>query len=142
VKQTGKVSFCMNTVRETFQKSERLCSVKTITSLFENGNVFYTKLFKIVWNKGHELIPFPARVVFSVSKKNHRLTVTRNLLKRRMREAYRKNKHILYNFLKRENTGIVFAVIYRENTVSQYREIELSMKEMIDKLCVLIKENG
>ena len=132
----------MNKARETFQKSERLCSIKTITSLFENGNVFYTGLFKVVWEKRPGLIPFPARVLFSVLKKNFRLAVTRNLLKRRMREAYRKNKHILYDFLERENAGIVFAVIYKANTVSPYGEIELSMKEMINKLCVSIKENN
>ncbi|MFH0841709.1 MAG: ribonuclease P protein component [Bacteroidota bacterium] len=131
----------MNTARETFQKSERLCSYKTITSLFEEGNVFYTSLFRIVWQSDPQPGPFAARVVFSVSKKNFRLAVTRNLLKRRMREAYRKNKEPLYKFLNGENTGIIFAVIYREAAVSEYREIEVSMKEMIQKLIVLIKKN-
>jgi len=131
----------MNTGKETFQKSERLCSYKTITSLFEEGNVFYTKLFRIVWQSDPQPGPFPARVAFSVSKRNFRLAVTRNLLKRRMREAYRKNKESLYKFLNKENTGIVFAVIYRGAAVSDYREIEVSMKEMIQKLIVLIKEN-
>ncbi len=131
----------MNTGKETFQKSERLCSYKTITSLFEEGNVFYTRLFRIVWQSDPQPGPFPARVAFSVSKRNFRLAVTRNLLKRRMREAYRKNKESLYKFLNGENTGIVFAVIYRKAAVSDYWEIEVSMKEMIQKLIVLIKEN-
>ena len=41
----------MNTIRETFKKSERLCSRKIITKLFENGNIFYNSLFKVVWKK-------------------------------------------------------------------------------------------
>jgi ribonuclease P protein component len=108
----------MKTGRETFQKSERLCSYKTLTSLFEEGNMFYTRLFRIAWKFDPPSGLFPARVAFSVSKKNFRLAVTRNLLKRRMREAYRKNKETLYKFLNGENTGIIFAVIYRETAVS------------------------
>jgi len=132
----------MKTGRETFQKSERLCSRKIITSLFDNGNVFYSKLFRIVWSKSPEADISPARVAFSVPKKSFRLAVTRNLLKRRMREAYRRNKHVLYDFLNRENTGIVFVIIYKEDFVSEYREIETSVKEMIERLNVLIKETG
>jgi ribonuclease P protein component len=132
----------MNTIRETFQKSERLCSSKIIASLFENGNIFYTRLFRVVWSKYQMSPPFPAQISISVSKKNFRLAVTRNMLKRRMREAYRRNKSRLYEFLERENIGIVFAVIYKENTVSEYREIELSIQEMIEKLIVSIKQNG
>jgi ribonuclease P protein component len=132
----------MNTIRETFQKSERLCSSKIIASLFENGNIFYTRLFRVVWSKYQMSPPFPAQISISVSKKNFRLAVTRNMLKRRMREAYRRNKSRLYEFLEMENIGIVFAVIYKENTVSEYREIELSIQEMIEKLIVSIKQNG
>ena len=83
----------MNTRRETFEKSERLCSTKIISGLFENGNIFYTSLFKVVWNKSPVTLPLPAQVAFSVSKRGFRLAVTRNLIKRRMREAYRKNKY-------------------------------------------------
>ena len=49
------------------------------------------------------LLPSPAQVAFSVSKRGFRLAVTRNLIKRRMREAYRKNKYILYEYLASEN---------------------------------------
>jgi ribonuclease P protein component len=129
----------MNTGRETFHKSERLCSRKIITLLFDNGNVFYSKLFKIVWSKSPVLISSPSQVAFSVAKKSFRLAVTRNLIKRRMREAYRRNKYILYDFLCSENIKIVFIVIYKEDSVMDFREIEISMKEMIDRLIDSIK---
>jgi len=89
----------MNTTRETFDKSERLCSTKVIASLFESGNIFYSSLFKVVWGRSPVTLPGPAQVAFSVSKKGFPLAVTRNLIKRRIREAYRKNKKTLYEHL-------------------------------------------
>jgi ribonuclease P protein component len=131
----------MNTIRETFDKSERLCSTKIIAGLFENGNIFYTSLFKVVWGRSHIPLSGPAQVVFSVSKKGFRLAVTRNLLKRRMREAYRKNKKILYEYLASDKIQIAFIVILKGNSVPDYLTIEKSMKEMINKLINLVKEN-
>src|SRR5450756_157774 len=107
----------MNTTRETFDKSERLCSTKVITGLFESGNIFYTSLFKVVWGRSPAPIPGPAQVTFSVSKRGFRLAVTRNLIKRRMREAYRKNKRTLYDHLISQNIQIAFVVILRGNAV-------------------------
>ena len=78
-------------------------------------------------------MPFPAQVAFSVSKKDFKLAVTRNLIKRRAREAYRKNKHLLYEFLIESNKKIVFTMIFREKAVADYNVIETSIKEMINK---------
>ena len=131
----------MITGKETFQKSERLCSRKSITSLFESGNIFYSPLFKIVWQKTPLKTTGPAQIAFSVSKKGFRHAVTRNLLKRRMREAYRKNKQILYTYLIRENIQIAFITILRGNTVTDYQIIEKSMQEMLEKLTIQISED-
>jgi ribonuclease P protein component len=131
----------MNIIGETFNKSERLCSTKVIASLFESGNIFYTSLFKVAWGRSPVVLPGPAQVAFSVSKKGFRLAVTRNLIKRRMREAYRKNKKTLYEHLSSENIQIAFVVILKGNAVPDYLTIEKSMKEMIKKFIILIKEN-
>jgi ribonuclease P protein component len=127
----------MNTIRETFDKSERLCSRKTIEKLFENGNIFYNSLFKVVWDKNQKSFPGPAQVAFSVSKRGFRLAVTRNLIKRRLREAYRKNKKTLYDHLISQNIQIVLVVILKGNLVPDYNTIEKSVREMMNKLIIL-----
>lgn len=129
----------MNIVRETFSKEERLCSVKIIEALFSGeGNVFYTSLFKVVWNVSDGLQQFPARTAFSVSKRGFRLAVTRNLIKRRMREAYRKNKHLLYEHLLSKNIKISLFIILRSDKVPDYKTTEKSVKEVINMLIRLL----
>ncbi|MBI5009911.1 MAG: ribonuclease P protein component [Bacteroidia bacterium] len=129
----------MNTVRETFSKEERLCSAKTIEALFSGGgNVFYTSLFTVVWNVSDGLQQFPARTAFSVSKRGFRLAVTRNLIKRRMREAYRKNKHLLYEHLLSKNIKISLFIILRSDKVPDYKTTEKSVKEVINMLIRLL----
>jgi ribonuclease P protein component len=120
--------------RATFDKSERLCSTKVISALFENGNIFYTSLFKVVWDKSAVTLPAPAQVIFSVSKKGFKLSVTRNLIKRRIREAYRKNKKPLYEHLSSQEIQIVFVAITKGKKVPDYLTIESAIIELIEKL--------
>jgi ribonuclease P protein component len=134
------ISFCMKTGTQSFQKSERLCSRKTISLLFDEGNIFYTHAFKIVWCADPSSTEFPARVAFSVLKKEFRKAVDRNLIKRRMREAYRRNKQLLYETLYSLNIQIAFIIIFRGSDIPMYSEIEKSMADMIGKLIIVINE--
>ena len=110
--------------------------------LFEKGNIFHNSIFKVVWDKSRDPISWPAQVAFSVSKRGFRMAVTRNLIKRRLREAYRKNKKTLYDHLIIKNIQIVFVVIVKGNTVPDYVAIEQAMKETINKLIILTSVFG
>jgi ribonuclease P protein component len=131
----------MNTRRETFEKSERLCSTKIISGLFENGNIFHTRLFKVIWSESPVNLPFPAQITFSVSKRGFRLAVTRNMIKRRMREVYRKNKYLLYEFLANENMQIVLIVIMKGNTIPDSPAIENSIRDIFNRLIFQIRKD-
>jgi len=130
----------MSEERQTFRKTERLCRTKLISELFETGNGFYTPLFKVVWGITEEKSEFPAQIAVSVPKRNIRLAVSRNLIKRRIREAYRKNKQVLYDFLEKETLQIIFMVIYRKNIITDYQTMEKNVIEMIRILCNDVKQ--
>jgi ribonuclease P protein component len=124
----------MDKVKETFKKGERLSSKKSIAELFEKGNSFYSFPYQVIWLENSIETPFPAQVAISVSKKLFRRAVKRNLIKRRIRESYRKNKHILYDFLLKKHSGINFIIIFKGVTIPDYTEMANSLKSTLEKL--------
>jgi ribonuclease P protein component len=130
----------MSEERQTLHKSERLCRTRIISEIFETGNVFYTSLFKVVWNICSGEFESPAQIAISIPKKNVRLAVLRNLIRRRIRESYRKNKKVLYDVLNKENLHVAFMVIFRKNDVADFQSTEQSVTEMIKILCQSITQ--
>jgi ribonuclease P protein component len=127
----------MKTYKQTFEKSERLCSLSIISGLFEDGQIFYNSIFKVVWSVSPRELTFPAQAAFSVSKRGFRHAVTRNLIKRRMREVYRKNKHMLYDHLDSIGIKLVIVIIMKSNEIPDYALTEKAMKDVFSKLITL-----
>ena len=76
----------------TFRKEERLCSRKHLDLLFKNGSSFLLYPFRVSYIFIDSPSEVLAQVVINVPKKRFKKAVDRNLLKRRIREAYRLNK--------------------------------------------------
>ena len=74
-------------------KQERICGKSSISRLLAKGHYGYAGALKYCWLRpnGED---FP-RVMVSVSKRLFKRAVKRNLLKRRLREAYRVRKGLL-----------------------------------------------
>jgi len=79
----------------TFHKEERLSKDKLIQELFDKGSSFYLFPFKVFFMPNPDEAVSFHQVVISVSKRNFKRAVDRNLIKRRIREAYRLNKELL-----------------------------------------------
>jgi len=120
----------------TFTKEERLCNKRLIDELYHNGSSFLCYPFKVSWMPGTEPQPYQGQVLFSVPKKRFKLAVDRNLLKRRMREAYRLHKEqCLYLPLKDSERKIIFSVNYIGKEIADYALIEKKMLKLLRMLC-------
>jgi ribonuclease P protein component len=119
----------------TFTKEERLCNKKLIDELFHNGSSFLCYPFKVSWLIVEEPLLFPAQVLFSVSKKRFKRAVDRNLIKRRIREAYRLYKQqYLYTGLQDGEKKIIFSVGFIGKEISTYELIDKKMLKLLNEL--------
>jgi ribonuclease P protein component len=125
--------------RFTFTKEERLCSKILIDKLFTDGKSIYSPPFRFVFMSVEYLKgEFPVQVVFSVPKRNFKLAVKRNLIRRSMREAYRLNKSSFYEGLDLSGLKLAIMIIYIEKDISEYPKIETGiikgLKKVLSKL--------
>jgi ribonuclease P protein component len=114
-----------------FSKSERLNSKKRIDLLFRKGKSKWEGCLSIKYLYSEELLDAPVQVMFSVPKKQFRRAVDRNLLKRRMREAYRLNKHNLFDKIKEGNKCVFIAFLYIGKKIEKYELIESKLKRLV-----------
>ena len=128
----------------TFTKGERLSSFKEIQELMKKGETFFHYPFKVVWlqtDKPETNSQEPQKqnaIIVSVPKRNFKRAVKRNLLKRRIRESWRKLKHQMYC----SGSDILF--IYSSKEILTYQEIYALIESIISKIngrCTKAAEN-
>ncbi len=118
--------------RFRFKKEERLCSKIIIDKLFTEGSSFLVYPYKVVYIDSDFPGEFPAKAAFAVSKKLYKKAVSRNLIKRRTREAYRLNKHMLSSDNTYSKKALIFIYIGKE--ILQFPSIEKSMIRIIERI--------
>ncbi len=128
------MSITKTTQRLTFNKSERLKSRKVIQSIFVQNRHLKIYPFKLVWLTEPDEQNFSLKMGVTATKRLHKLAVTRNFIKRRMRECLRLNKMLVYNKLSNKNIKLSFMLMYIGNEIVTYQEFDKKIKQLLIRL--------
>lgn len=120
--------------RQTFRKSERLCSRKVIENLVSKGKNIYVHPLRLMWLTIPKNENAQTQVAFSVPKRIFKDANERNRIKRHLREAYRKNKSYLIAFLSKYELNLVLLFVYTGKEIAPYAETEKTIISIIKLL--------
>ncbi|MCK0158089.1 ribonuclease P protein component [Cellulophaga sp. F20128] len=120
----------MTQLNFTFPKKEKLKSKKLIEQLFTEGKTVTNFPIKLIYLPC-TLENTPLKVGVTVAKRNFKSAVDRNRIKRLLREAYRSNKHIVYNNIEGDY-ALLFLYIGKQMPESE--TIEKSTIAVLTKL--------
>ncbi len=120
----------------TFRKEERLCNKRLLEELFHKGSSFLCYPYRVSWRLADAAQSVPVQVVFPVPKKRYKHAVDRNLIRRRMREAYRLHKQQkMYEFLTQANIKLTLSLSYIGKEIEPYTLMEKKMLKLFNQLC-------
>ncbi len=127
-------------------KREIIKKNSEIKELFNNGVSFRQFPLTVYYHcvKINKKAGF-VKVLISIPKKHVKKSINRNLLKRRVKEAYRQNKSEITEFCKNNSIKLNIAFIYCNNNVDDYviikKKIVLSLQTIITRLKNITNEN-
>ncbi len=127
---------------QTFTKQERICSLKEINALVKDGQVFFHYPFRVSYltfddKSDDNSCHCCNKILVSVPKKNFKRAVHRNLLKRRTREGYRKNKDLMH-LPEGARANIMF--VYVSKDILEYTYIETKIRDILGKISKAVEK--
>ena len=118
-----------------FPKKQKLCSETIIKGMFSNGKSFTTSAVRLIWIKDNNEYEVTVKSIIVVPKKKIKLAVKRNVIRRRMKEAYRLHKIELENILKDKKLHLSIVMIYQKEKILSYKAVEEEIKLILERLC-------
>jgi ribonuclease P protein component len=122
-----------------FPKEEKLKSKKCIEQLFSAGNAVSKFPLKLIYVATDLPNDVPIQAGVSVTKRRFKKAVTRNRIKRLMREAYRLHKNDVFNKI---STSYAFMFLYLGKQEPTFEEIETSMVRLLQKFIEKIENTN
>jgi len=111
----------------TFPKHQKLKSRKDIKALFEEGKIVTKYPVKLLWLPSGKQ---DTRAGFAVAKRNFKSAVTRNKIKRLMREAYRLQKQEIPV----HDKTLTLLFLYIGKDVASFKTIDKAVLGVLKKL--------
>jgi ribonuclease P protein component len=128
-----------------FPKSERLCSKIEIAKLFSSKDGFLNYPLSVKFHVNESQSPKVKLVIVS-PKKYQRLSVSRNRIKRLIREAYRLNNHEIKDFALGNKINIYFSFSFVSQQMVEFDKINFvvfkSLTKIINELKQKIENNN
>ena len=119
--------------KNTFPLKEHLKSKSIIEQLYANGtSVTAFPLRAVFLEQESEKQKPAAAILISVAKKRFRHAVDRNLVKRRIREAYRTSKHPFVEALENKGKKMAVAILYIDTKHNSTAFIKRKMEKLLD----------
>jgi len=121
------------------KKEERICSRRLIERLFGSEDSRATTAFPVrmvYLSCPRENTEEPqAKILVSVPKRQFKRAVKRNRVKRQLREAYRKNKHLLLDSMMEEpEKTVAIAFVWIDNNLRTTMEVERCVVKLLTRL--------
>ena len=113
-----------------YGKKDKLKSKKTIECLFNEGRSITVYPLRLVYLETEFKDSSILKTGVSVSKKHHKTAVSRNRIKRLLREAYRLNKQKFFN---NSSTSYAFMILYLRKEGTNSADINSAMKMLFQK---------
>ena len=127
----------------TLKKAERLSLKKRIEMLFSAGSSLSLYPVKILWLPFDGSSEFPVQFMCTVSSKRFKNAVTRNRIKRRVKEIFRLRKSILYEELDKDHIKLLICIIYTGNDpYPGYADLDKVIGKSLDSLIRTLRSAG
>lgn len=119
-------------IRHTFPKSMRLTHKRDIDRLYNNACVIKQYPLKLMVRFEEPSASNNAfKIVLSVPKRLHRKAVSRNLIKRRMKESFRQSNADLNAKLNENKKVAHLMLVYISKHIATYAEIDTAWKAIL-----------
>ncbi|MEO1030819.1 MAG: ribonuclease P protein component [Bacteroidota bacterium] len=113
-----------------YGKKDKLKSQKHIEQLFNDGKAVTVYPLRLIYLETEFNDGSIIKTGVSVSKRLHKTAVSRNRIKRLLREAYRLNKPIYFN---NSSTSYAFMILYLSKDGTTFEELNNKMKLLFKK---------
>ena len=118
----------------TFRKAEHLCSKKEIDALFSQPHQS-VRVFPVlaVFQEVDRTSGAPVQLLLSVSKRRFKRAVRRNRTKRLLREAYRRQKHLLH-YQPAPGRGLNVAFMWLSDALMNQAQVDAAVAQVLERM--------